>query len=64
MEDTGICRGHLDNFTAIWYILKHFGIFCGHVVYFPRFGMYILHTTKNLATLLEAKKLFIDSLYA
>jgi hypothetical protein len=26
--------------------------------------MYILHTTKNLATLLEAKKLFIDSLYA
>jgi hypothetical protein len=22
-----------------WYILWHFGIFCGHLVYYPRFGI-------------------------
>jgi hypothetical protein len=31
--------GHLVNFTAIWYILRPFGIACGDVVYFSRFGV-------------------------
>jgi hypothetical protein len=47
MEDAGIFYGHLVNFPAIGYILWHFGIFCGHLVcifcgrlvYFPRFGL-------------------------
>jgi hypothetical protein len=26
-------------FTAIWYILMPFGMFCGNLVYFSRFGM-------------------------
>jgi hypothetical protein len=29
-----IYYGHLVYFTAIWYILWPFGIFCGHLVYF------------------------------
>jgi membrane-associated protease RseP (regulator of RpoE activity) len=35
-------------FTAIWYILWPLGIFCGHLVYFSRFGML---PKKNRATL-------------
>jgi hypothetical protein len=31
-------------FTVIWYILWPFLIFCGHLVYFSRFGM--LHQEK------------------
>jgi hypothetical protein len=27
-------------FTAIWYNVWPFGIVCGHLVYFPRFGMF------------------------
>jgi hypothetical protein len=30
---------HLVYFTAIGNILRPFGLFCGHLVYFPRFGM-------------------------
>jgi hypothetical protein len=37
MEDVGICYGHLVYFTANWYILRPFGIFCGNLVYFPQF---------------------------
>jgi hypothetical protein len=44
-EDAGILYGHLANLPAIWYILWHFGIFCGYLVYFPRFG--ILHHEKS-----------------
>jgi hypothetical protein len=25
--------------VALWYILCYFGIFCGHMVHFPRFGI-------------------------
>jgi hypothetical protein len=34
MEDSGILYGPLVIFSAIWYILWHFGIFCGTLVYF------------------------------
>jgi hypothetical protein len=44
MENGGIFHIRLVNFQAIWYILWHFGIFCGHSVHFPRFG--ILHQEK------------------
>jgi hypothetical protein len=30
----GIVYGHLEYFTAMWYILLPFGIFYGHLVYF------------------------------
>jgi hypothetical protein len=39
MEDVDIFYGHLVSFTAIGYILWTFGIFCGNLVYFSRFGM-------------------------
>jgi hypothetical protein len=39
MEDSGIFYCHLVNFPSIWYILGHFGIFCGHFLYFHRFGI-------------------------
>jgi hypothetical protein len=29
----------LAYLTAIWHILRLLGILCGHLVYFPRFGM-------------------------
>jgi hypothetical protein len=29
----------LVHFQAILYVSWHFGIFCGHLVYFPRFGI-------------------------
>jgi hypothetical protein len=34
MEDVGTLYGHLVYFTAIWYSLWPFGIFCGYFVYF------------------------------
>jgi hypothetical protein len=39
MEDVGIFCGHLVSFTAIWYILKPFGLFYGYLLYFSGFGM-------------------------
>jgi hypothetical protein len=45
-QDSRIFNGHSVNFLAFWYILWHFwyilwhfGIFCGDLVYFPRFGI-------------------------
>jgi hypothetical protein len=40
--------GHFVYFTAIWYILGQFGIFCG---YFGIFPVLVCCTKKNLATL-------------
>jgi hypothetical protein len=40
MENAGIFYGHLEYFTAIWYILWSFGIVCGHLLYFSQFGMF------------------------
>jgi hypothetical protein len=45
MEDAVIFYGHLVKFPATWYILRHFGICCGHCAYFPRFG--ILYREKS-----------------
>jgi hypothetical protein len=30
----------IQFYTAIWYNLWHFGIVCGHLVYFCPFGMF------------------------
>jgi hypothetical protein len=40
MDNTGIFYDLLEYFTAVWFNLWPFGIFCGHLVYFPRFGMF------------------------
>jgi hypothetical protein len=39
MDAVGIFYGHLVYFTAIWYILLTFGIFCADLVYLSRSGM-------------------------
>jgi hypothetical protein len=39
MEDTVIFSNHSVNFPAIWNIKWPVGIFCGHLVYFSRFGI-------------------------
>jgi ABC-type dipeptide/oligopeptide/nickel transport system permease component len=39
MEDVGTFYGHSVNSPTFWYILWLFYLFCGHLVYFPRFGM-------------------------
>jgi hypothetical protein len=57
MENVGMFYDHLVYlfyaqlvyFMDIWYILWSFGIFCGRLVYFSRFGLLY---QKNLATLL------------
>jgi hypothetical protein len=40
MENVCIFYYHLTYFTAIWYNLWPFGLVCGHLVYFPHFGMF------------------------
>jgi hypothetical protein len=45
MEDVGIFYGHLVHFTVFCYILLTFGIVCGILVYFSRFG--ILYQEKS-----------------
>jgi hypothetical protein len=50
MEDVGILYGHLVYyFTAIWSILRLFGLFCGNLVYFTaiwyilrQFGIFLV----------------------
>jgi hypothetical protein len=37
--DVGIFYSQFVFFAAKWYILWPFGIFCGNMVYFSRFGM-------------------------
>jgi hypothetical protein len=39
MENTGIFYGHLEFFTAIWYILWPFGNVVAIWYIFPRFGI-------------------------
>jgi hypothetical protein len=62
MEDSGIFYGHSVNLPAIWYILRHFGIFCGHLVYFPRFGILYHEKSGNpahLVTLSSPSRLYV-----
>jgi hypothetical protein len=40
MENVGIFYGHLEYFTAIWYIFKPFDIVLGNLVYFTSFGTF------------------------
>jgi hypothetical protein len=40
MENDAMYNDHLEYFPVIWYNLWPFGIFCGHLVYFSRFGMF------------------------
>jgi hypothetical protein len=40
MENVSSFYDHLEYFTAIWNNLLPFGIVCGHLVYFSRFGMF------------------------
>jgi hypothetical protein len=39
MKNANLVNGGSEYFTAIWYHLYPFGIFCGHLVHFPHFGM-------------------------
>jgi hypothetical protein len=50
----GSCNGpcsyilrHLVKFTAIWSILRLFGIFYGYQVYFPLFGLFYQEKSGN-----------------
>jgi hypothetical protein len=38
MENVGIFYNHFEYFTAILYNLWPFGIGCGYLVYFSKFG--------------------------
>jgi hypothetical protein len=40
MEIVVIFYDHLEYFTASWYNFWPFGIVCGQLVYFLRFGMF------------------------
>jgi hypothetical protein len=40
MENVFAFYNHLKYLMAIWYNLLHFGIVCGHSVYFSHFGMF------------------------
>jgi hypothetical protein len=48
MENFGMLFGHLEHFTAIWYILWPIGNLVVFWYIFPRFGIL---SQKNLATL-------------
>jgi hypothetical protein len=40
MKNVGIFFDRLEYFTAIWYNLWPFGIACGHLLYFSKFGTF------------------------
>jgi hypothetical protein len=40
MVNVGMFYDHLEYFMAIWYNLWPLGIVCGHLLYFPRLGMF------------------------
>jgi hypothetical protein len=48
MENVGIFYGHLEYFMTIWYVSWPFCIFCGHLVFFPCFGMLYQEKSANL----------------
>jgi hypothetical protein len=62
MQNVGIFYGHLEYCSAIWNIVRPFGILLGHLVFFMAFLVYFVafwyifivlvwRTKKNLATL-------------
>jgi hypothetical protein len=48
---------HLEYFTAIWYNLLPFGIFCGRLVY-VFFPYWYVWPKKNLATLIQTSHMY------
>jgi hypothetical protein len=54
MEYLGTFYDHLVYFTAFGNILWSFDILCGHLVYFPRFGILYQEKSGNPGT--RAKK--------
>jgi hypothetical protein len=52
MEIVGIFYEHFEYYMRIWYILRHIGIVCDHLVYFPPFEYD--WTKKDLATLVAS----------
>jgi hypothetical protein len=40
IENVAIFKDFFEYFAAIWYNLQPFGIVCGHLIYFFRFGMF------------------------
>jgi phosphotransferase system glucose/maltose/N-acetylglucosamine-specific IIC component len=58
-ENVVIFYDHLEYFTAIWYNLWPFGIFCGYLVFFT---FWYVWTKKNLATLND-RRLLLDIIY-
>jgi hypothetical protein len=54
-EKVGILFGHLENITAIWYILRPLGHLVVICCIFPRFGIIWYNiVSKNLATLIAS----------
>jgi hypothetical protein len=47
MKEVGKFYGHVIYFTAIRHILWSFGIFCGNLVSFPRFGILLQEKSGN-----------------
>jgi hypothetical protein len=58
MENLGIYFDHLVCLTAIGNILWPFGIYCGHLVNFPRFGMLYLEKSGNPGSEIEMNSKF------
>jgi hypothetical protein len=54
MENVGIFYGHLEYFTAIWNILRQFGIVVAIWYISPRFSS-VFCVKKNLATLVHPR---------
>jgi hypothetical protein len=57
MENIGIIYDHLVYFTAIGNILFPFGIFCGNLVYFSRFGILDQEKSGNSAAIAKGLQL-------
>jgi hypothetical protein len=49
MESAGICFGHVEFFTVIWYILWPFGNVVVIWNIFPRFGLFCKEKSGNRA---------------
>jgi hypothetical protein len=58
MNDVGILYGHSVYFTAIWYVLRPFGIF---YVFWYIFPVLVCCSKKNLATLFHNAIYVVES---
>jgi hypothetical protein len=54
---------NLVNFPGVWYILWHFGLFCGHLVSFPRLGILCHKKSGNPAPRSIFVRMFGDKNY-